>query len=160
MKSKPKITSRNKPLPQKNKSHIRLDQNRASKYPWLLYLATSFECQPSIFLSNPPLNSYEERKGKQSCISFEQNSCHKLSGHLPWPTEGSRDRCGKTQSMSLCLGHWGTAGGIPYWQRYQWGGSLGSAATRIVFQEAEHRVRKQQYGPDSSHSHVSLFLFC
>lgn len=37
------------------------------------------------------------------------------------------------------------------------GGFLGSTATQITFQEAEHRVRKQQDRPDSSHSDVSLF---
>lgn len=98
MKSKPKIMSRKKLLPKKKKNPHQLDRSRANQHPWLLYLAVS--------VSNPSLSSYEKRKGKQSCIPLERNSCHKLSGHLPWPVEGSRDRCGKTPSIILWVGHW------------------------------------------------------
>lgn len=116
------------------------------------------------FYFNPSLNLNGERKGKQSCGSFEQNSCRKLSGHLPWPIEGSGDRGGKTESIILCLGHrpcfGGPARGALYCQMYQWRAVFRQRSTQIIFQEAEHRVRKQQDRPDSSHSDVSLFLFC
>lgn len=162
MKSKPKITSRNNLLPQKNKSHIRLDQNRANKYPWVLSLESASSVSLPFFSATflwTPVRKERESKTAHPLNRTVATNCQDIY-HDPLKDHGT----GVENTEHHPLGHWicsgGTAQGMLYWQGYQWRGSLGSSATRIRFQELEHRVRKQRYGPDPSHSHVRLFLFC